>query len=133
MVSSDGSLFLETKKIVGNRGKVIKCSNIQLEDTLNKMSIAFSIIDFDKSQMKKGDFYAIIQIKSKQNIPILVLMEEEDVGDVLAVLSIGATEYFVKSTKEKYEKKIIEMFQWNRYHKWIEKMNNSVDQSRLSD
>lgn len=121
LVSSDGNLFLETEKIVGNRGNVIKCSNIQLEDTLNKISIAFSIIDFDKSRMKKGDFHAIIQIKSKQNIPILVLMEEENAGDVLAVLSIGATEYFVKSTKEKYEKKIMEMFQWNRYHKWIDK------------
>ena len=121
LLNLDGKLFIETEKIIGNRGNVLKCSDTQLEDTLNPISIAFSIIDFDKSQMKKGDFRTIIQIKSKQNIPILVLMEEENVGDILAVLSIGATDYFVKTkSKQKYERKILEMFQWNRYYKWID-------------
>lgn len=122
LVSRDIQLYMQTVKFVKHHGMEVKrCSIAQLEDFLKRHSVAFVVIDMDIKQIKKADYRLFIRIKSMQSVPILALMGQSGVSDILNMLKMGVTDYLEKTKiEQRYQDKIEEMFRWYWYFKWKE-------------
>lgn len=127
LVSLDEELYMQTVKLVEHRGEVKRCSAEQVEEFLQRNSVAFVILDLDIVQIRKADYRLIIRIKSMQNVPILAVMRQDSVSDILNVLKIGVTDYLERTRLEQqYSDKIDSMFRWHWYFKYKEKMEKSI-------
>lgn len=62
--------------------------------------MAFVILGWDIWQIRKADYRLIIRIKSMQNAPILTVMRQDSVSDILNVLKIGVTDYLERTKME---------------------------------
>lgn len=125
LVSLDDELYMQTVKLVEHRGEVKRCSAEQVEEFLQRDSVAFVILDLDIGQIRKADYRFIIRIKSMQNVPVLAVMRQDSVSDILNVLKIGVTDYLEKTKMEQqYPDKIESMFRWYWYFKSKENWEN---------
>lgn len=122
LVSGDIQLYMQTVKFVKRCGMEVKrCSITQLDDFLKKDSVTFVVLDMDIKQIKKADYRLFIRIKSMRSVPILVLMDQSSVSDILNVLKMGVTDYLERTKiEQRYQDKIEEMFRWYWYFKWKE-------------
>lgn len=131
LVSLDEELYMQTVKLVEHRGEVKRCSAKQVEEFLQRDSVAFVILDLDIGQIRKADYRLIIRIKSMQNVPILTVMRQDGVSDILNVLKIGAMDYLERTKMEQqYPDKIDSMFRWHWYFKCKENREKSIPKTK---
>lgn len=127
LVSLDEELYMQTVKLAEHRGEVKRCSAEQVEEFLQRNSVAFVILDLDIGQIRKADYRLIIRIKSMQNVPILAVMRQDSVSDILNVLKIGVTDYLERTEiEQQYSDKIESMFRWRWYFKCKENREKSI-------
>lgn len=117
LVTENEPLYRQTTILVGNRAVVKRSSFEALPDTLMEEKVSFVILDFDFTKVQTEDYQAIIQVNSKQKVPILALMEGSCICDNFEVLNLGALDYLEKPmTEQEYINKIDCMFNWYRYY-----------------
>lgn len=107
----DEAMVGQTQRAVGKHNlSLCKYCNIE---TMTQEVIDFAIMDFNSKRISEKKYIPILTVKSRWGSPILAILEDKNIENHLAILSMGIFEYLERPvTDTDYKRKIEEMVRW---------------------
>lgn len=124
LITEDVQLPIQTQRILRGWAQLSICS---FENMKQKMNDGYDIIiiDFNQTRVKNKSYKAILDIKDKESIPVLAIMEKSSVLDQFEVLSMGILDFLERPTNDKvYLTKIKQLCKWKWYFDLEKRMRN---------
>lgn len=113
----DVNLYFQ--EVFYNKFIVTKCTYSDINKLKHKV-YDLVVIDFNSEQVKKGDFKLLFDIRCMTDTPILVILENSNIRDLLHVLKMKANDYIERPILlDDFKEKIEQLLRQSHYEKQI--------------
>lgn len=119
LICEDDDVYHQTLRVFDGQVNLTRQSFKNMQENVDYMSYDILIVDFDQTKVDEKNYKVLLDIKCKNDIPMLALLEKSSILDQFEVLSLGALDYLERPVGDEiYLAKLNQIFKWKWYYDW---------------
>lgn len=119
LICEDDAVYHQTLRVLDGQANLTRKSFKDMKEYNDDMPYDILIVDFNQVKVDEKDYKTLLDLKCKNNIPMLAILEKSSILDQFEVLSLGALDYLERPVDDAaYLAKLNHIYKWKWYYDW---------------
>lgn len=117
LICEDDAVYHQTLRVLDGQANLIRKLFKDMKAYNDDMPYDILIVDFNQVKVDEKDYKTLLELKFKNNIPMLAILEKSSILDQFEVLSLGALNYLERPVDDAaYLTKRNHIYKWKWYY-----------------